>query len=150
MTQTEQGDAVVKEVRIKARPETVFEFFVDPEKMKRWKRVDVTLDPTPGGTYRVDMNGRNVARGEYVEIVPHNRIVFTWGWEGEGQPLPPGSSTVEVTLAPDGDGTILRLRHSGLDPEMAKAHGEGWDHYVERLVVAAEGRDPWAQGEDEG
>jgi len=41
------------EVRIEARPETVFEFFVDPDETSRWKGSSAELDPRPGGTYRV-------------------------------------------------------------------------------------------------
>jgi uncharacterized protein YndB with AHSA1/START domain len=133
-------DYVEKEVRIAARPEVVFEFFTDPVKMVRWKGVDAMLDPRPGGTYRVNVTGKEVALGEYVEIVPHSRIVFTWGWEGS--PIAPGSTTVEVTLTPDGDGTLLRLRHSGLAGEAALQHGEGWDHFLPRLALAAAGEDP--------
>ncbi len=88
------------------------------------------------------MNGENIARGEYVEVVPHRRIVFTWGWEGDGSPLPPGASTVEISLTPDGEGTIVRLRHLGLSPEQRHAHAEGWDLYMPRLRLAAIGQDP--------
>jgi len=57
--------------------------------------------------------------------------------------IPPGSTTVEVTLAPDGDGTHVRLVHRGLQtPEMREQHRQGWDHYVARLAVAAAGGDP--------
>jgi uncharacterized protein YndB with AHSA1/START domain len=133
-------DYVDKEVRIAARPEVVFEFFTDPVKMVRWKGVDAMLDPRPGGTYRVNVTGKEVALGEYVEIVPYSRIVLTWGWE-EG-PIAPGSTRVEVTFIPDGDGTILRLRHSGLSGEAALQHAEGWDHFLPRLAVAAAGGDP--------
>jgi uncharacterized protein YndB with AHSA1/START domain len=137
---TESG-VVEQEVWIAARPETVFAYFVDPVRMVRWMGDEATLEPRPGGTYRV-VNGAHVARGEYVEVVPHSRIVFTWGWEGAGHPLPPGASTVEVTLAPQGDGTLLRLRHSGLSAEMQGAHTQGWQKYLGRLVVAAAGGDP--------
>jgi uncharacterized protein YndB with AHSA1/START domain len=133
-------DYVEKEVRIAARPEVVFEFFTDPVKMVRWKGVDAMLDPRPGGTYRVNVTGKEVAVGEYVEIVPHSRIVFTWGWEGS--PIAPGSTRVEVTLTPDGDGTLLKLRHSGLAGEAALQHAEGWDHFLPRLALAAAGQDP--------
>jgi len=133
-------DYVEKEVRIAARPEVVFEFFTDPVKMVRWKGVDAMLDPRPGGIYRVNVTGKEVAVGEYVEIVPHSRIVFTWGWEGS--PIAPGSTRVEVTLTPDGDGTLLKLRHSGLAGEAALQHAEGWDHFLARLVLAAAGQDP--------
>ncbi|MFQ6019740.1 MAG: SRPBCC domain-containing protein [Dehalococcoidia bacterium] len=142
MTTQSEGDVVEMEVRIAARPETIFSFFTDPAKMMRWKGISATLDPQPGGIYRVDMNGRDVAHGEYLEVVPHSRVVFTWGWEGGGSPLPPGSSTVEVTLVPDGDSTIVRLQHRGLSAEQRDAHAEGWNHYLPRLVTAAEGRDP--------
>ncbi len=137
-----EGAVVEREIRIAARPEIVFSFFTDPAKMIRWKGQSATLDPKPGGVYRVDFNGRHIVRGEYVEIVPYSRIVFTWGWEGDNSPLPPGSSTVEISLRADGDGTIVRVRHLNLPEKEVQSHTEGWDHYLPRLQMAAEGRDP--------
>jgi hypothetical protein len=49
-----------------------------------------------------------------------------------------------VTFIPDGEGTILRLRHSGLAGEAALQHAEGWDHFLPRLAMAAAGEDPGA------
>lgn len=139
---TSESDAVVIEVRIKASPETIFAFFTDPAKMVQWKGTDVMLDPRAGGIYRCQINAQAVARGEYVEVVPFSRIVFTWGWEGPGHPVPPGSSTVEVSLVPDGAATIVQIRHRGLSPEQALEHSSGWEHFLPRLAAAAEGRDP--------
>ncbi len=143
----QQHDAVEREVRIAARPETVFEFFTDPEKMIRWKGRRAELDARPGGTYRVEINDQAVALGEYVEVDPPGRIVFTWGWEGQesGQgehAVPPGSSRVEITLEPHGDGTLVRLRHLDLPAEAREIHGQGWDLYLGRLAAAASGGDP--------
>lgn len=142
--------AVEREVRIHARPETVFPFFTDPELIVRWMGSSAEVDPRPGGIYRVDIDGSHVARGEYVEVSPPDRVVFTWGWESEESPVRPGASTVEVTLSADGEGTLVRLVHRDLPSEdSAGAHGEGWDHYLERLVVvgggADAGPDPWAE-----
>jgi uncharacterized protein YndB with AHSA1/START domain len=129
-------------IRIDARPETVFRYFVDPERMCTWMGVAAEVDPRPGGGYRVDVNGRDVAIGEYIEVVADERVVWTWGWDGNDG-IPPGSSTVEVTLTPDGDATVVRLRHSGLpDDSAAKNHSQGWEHYAARLALAAAGRDP--------
>ena len=139
---TRNTDAVEKEVRIAARPETIFPFFTDPEQMVRWKGTSATLHPTPGGTYRVSVTGHDVVKGKYVEVTPYSRVVFTWGWEGDGQAVPPGSSTVEITLQPDGDETIVRLRHYGLPAGERPQHLEGWVHYLDRLSQVAEGRDP--------
>ena len=138
----EASEVLEREVRIEAPPETVFTFLTDPQLMTKWQGQSATLDPRPGGIYRVDMNGEHIARGEYVEVVPHSRVVFTWGWEGDGSPLPPGASTVEISLTPDGDGTIVRLRHLGLSPEQRQAHAEGWELYLPRLSLAASGQDP--------
>ena len=139
---TRAEDVLERELRIAARPETVFAFFVDPARMLRWMGKDVTLDPRPGGMFYNNIDGQHIARGEYVEVVPYSRVVFTWGWEGEGSETPPGTSTVEVTLAADGDGTIVHLRHLGLSAAERASHGLGWDHFLPRLAAVAEGREP--------
>lgn len=136
-------DVVERTIRIAARPETVFSFFTDPEKMMRWKGVDNTLDARPGGIFRVNTNGRDVMRGEFLEVVPYSRIVFTWGTEQGVIPIAPGASTVEVTFTPDGTETVVHLRHYNLgNSQMRDVHGMGWDHYLERLVIVAQGGDP--------
>jgi uncharacterized protein YndB with AHSA1/START domain len=143
--QPEVATVVEREIRIAARPETVFEFFTDPEKMILWKGRRAQLDPQPGGIYRVEMGEQIVARGEYVEVEAPRRVVFTWGWEGqeEGEhAVSPGSSRVEVTFAPDGEGTLVRLRHLDLPEEARQIHGEGWDLYLSRLAIVATGGDP--------
>lgn len=148
--QTEATETITHEIRIDASPETVFSFFTDPDKMVRWKGQLARLDPRVGGEYYVDITGDDVAKGEYIEIDPPKRIVFTWGWVGEGHPIPPGSTRVEVTLEPDGDATLLRLVHSGIPAGFGKVHSEGWDTYLPRLAVAASGGDPGADPHEEG
>lgn len=149
MTPTPGTSSVEREVRIQARPETIFPFFTDPELFGRWSGV-ATLDPRPGGIFRSDVDGKNIARGEYVAVDPPHSVTFTWGWEAEDSPVPPGSSTVHITLTPDGEHTIVRLVHSDLPSrESVESHGVGWDHYLERLRIVSAGGDPgpdpWAQ-----
>lgn len=143
MDATDQS-VLERQIRISARPEIVFSFFTDPAKLIRWKGIRAELDPHPGGIYRVEINGRDIVLGKYVEIIPFSRVVFTWGWEGENSPLPPGSTTVEIDLIPDGEGTIVRLRHFGLPPELRDVHAQGWDHFLPRLDQAAAGQEPGA------
>ena len=135
--------AVEREIRIRARPETIFPFFTDPELIVRWMGASAELDPRPGGIYRVNVDGSHIARGEYVEVSPPDRVVFTWGWEAEDSPVRPGTSTVEVTLSADGDHTVVRLVHGDLpSQDSADAHTAGWEHYLARLEVAGAGGDP--------
>ena len=151
MESTTETTEVTRELTIAARPETVWEFFVDPEKAIRWMGIDATLEPEPGGLYRVEVVPGTVARGTFVELEPPHRLVFTWGWEDESLGVPPGSTVVEIELVPDGDGTLLRFVHKDLpSSESAERHGHGWDHFLPRLVEAAgggdPGRDPWLDG----
>ena len=84
------------------------------------------------------MSEENIVNGSYLVIDPPKRVAFTWGWEGGS--VAPGSTTVEVALEPDGEGTLLRLRHYDLpDEEQRQLLKEGWDHHVDRLAVVAAG-----------
>jgi uncharacterized protein YndB with AHSA1/START domain len=132
---------LVREILIDASPETIFGFLTDPDKHLQWEGTEASLDPRPGGVYRVVVAGQYVAAGEYVEVVPHERVVIAFGWDMEGNPITPGSTRVEFTLHPEGDKTRLRLRHSGLPEDAVGMHEQGWDHYLARLAVAASGGD---------
>jgi uncharacterized protein YndB with AHSA1/START domain len=135
------------EVRIDAPPEVVFSYFTDPTRIVGWMGVAALLDPRPGGTLRIEANGRDVVLGEYVEVDPPRRVVFTWGFDGATPIVAAGSTRVEVTLEPDGDGTLVTLHHHGLEGPTRDAHAGGWAHYLVRLARAAAGdppgRDPW-------
>ena len=146
--------AVQREIAIAARPETVWEFLVDPVRATRWMGMNASLDPRPGGLYLVDVIPNHTARGEFVEVEPPHRLVFTWGWDANEDgpnPVPPGSTTIEIELVPDGDGTLLRFSHELPTVESAESHAHGWDHYLGRLATAAAGSDPgadpWVSGE---
>ena len=79
-------------------------------------------------------------RGTFTELDPPRRLEFTFGWEQNiGGPLAPGSTRVEVTLTPDGDETVLVLRHFDMPTTHAADHEKGWALFVgDRLVAAAE------------
>ncbi|MBA3736346.1 MAG: SRPBCC domain-containing protein [Actinobacteria bacterium] len=144
MDATTETTSVERTLSIEARPETVWEFLVDPDKATRWMGQACTFEAQPGGLYRCEVIPGHTARGEFVEIDAPRRLVFTWGWENtEG--TPPGSSTVEIELTAEGDGTSLHFVHTLSSAESAESHSHGWDHYLPRLEEAAAGRDP---GED--
>src|SRR5260370_27582893 len=84
----------------------------------------------------------HVVLGEYVLVEPPSRVVFTWGWEGNPD-LPPGSTTVEVTLVPDGEGTIVRLKHGGRpDPHRPEPHVRRWRRPLRRAARPRPRRHP--------
>ena len=138
---------LVREIMIDATPETIWPFLTDPGKHVEWDGTVAELDPRPGGVYRVLVQGEHQSAGEYVEVDPLKKVVFTFGWEQEGHPIPPRSTTVEITLQPEGDKTRVRLVHRGLPDDASEDHGRGWAHYLQRLAVRAGGGDP---GPDRG
>jgi uncharacterized protein YndB with AHSA1/START domain len=127
-------------VDIAAPPDVVFEHLVTPGGMVAWMGQHAELDPRPDGTFAVDINGSPV-RGRYLEVEPPRRVVVSWGVAGS-EVHPPGSSRVEFTLVPVGDGTRLDLLHTGLPEERALGYARGWDHFLARLAMAAPGGDP--------
>jgi uncharacterized protein YndB with AHSA1/START domain len=119
--------------RIEAPPEIVFSYLTDSARFIQWMGVGAELDARPGGRYRIDVDGQHVAIGQYREVEPPRRLVMTWGWEGHPT-VPPGSTTVEITLTPEKGATVLRLRHLGLpDESERRTHSQGWTLYASQL-----------------
>ncbi len=147
---TTGNGTIRREIFIEAPQATVFAFFTDPDKMSRWMGVSHELDPRQGGIFLVNVHSGNIAKGEFREVTPNSRLVFTWGWDSEDTVVPPGSSVIEVDLSPKDHGTLLVFTHSGLPHPAVAPHTEGWDHYLGRLTIAAAGGDagpdPMIQG----
>ncbi len=136
------GEPIVKEIFIDAPPDEIFPYLTQNEKFTLWMGLSAELDPRPGGLFMVDPNTVDVIFGEFLEISPPHRIVFTWGWKLPGHPVPAGSTRVEIDLMPQGSGTLLRLTHSSIDDSMKDRHEFGWSHYLGRLRTLMGGGDP--------
>ncbi len=128
---------VIREIYIEAEPETVFAYFTDVEKLVEWMGMEATLEPHTGGRFQVTINQERKVMGEYLELTPYSRIVVSWGWEGR-EDVPPGSSTVEITLTPNADGTLVRLRHYNLPETALPLHAKSWEHNLPRLKKVIE------------
>ena len=134
MTAEIRNAVVVATEHIKAPPEVVFPYFTDPALIVTWIGDRAELAPEPDGVFRLEM-GEVVASGTYLTVEPPYRVVFTWGIPGNDE-LPPGRSTVEVVLTPDGDDTMVVLTHSGLPATQLDVHRAGWEHQLGRLREA--------------
>ena len=153
MPSAETQAAVAVEVQIDASPETVFDFFTDPDKMIQWMGRTAELDPRPRGA---SGSTSTVATSLGGSTCSSTRPTASSS-PGAGSPRTAasgrGSSTVEVTLIPEGEGTRVRL----VTPRAYRArirrrrHRHGWDHYMPRLAIVAAGgdagADPWATPE---
>ena len=127
---------------VNAPADLLYELLTNAEHLVRWMAASAEVDARVGGAILWTHANGDTCRGEFVELVPARRIVFTYGWERADVGVPPGSTTVEITLEPMGNGTQLRLVHRGLAGPMADAHAGGWSNYLGRLAAVAERRDP--------
>ena len=144
-TAAETTTAIERELHIAAAPETVWELLADPRQMIRWMGQAAAFDLRRGGQYEIDVVPGRTAAGEFVEIDPPRRLVYTWGWKMDGTLVPPGSTTIIFELLPREGGTLLRFTHRDLPTaESVTSHTQGWEHYFERLAVVAAGGDPGA------
>ena len=136
------ADVLEVTVHIAASPETVFPYFTDPNRYVLWMGERAVLEPVPGGPYRVRMRNGIEAAGEFVEVDPPKRIVFTWGWT-EDQSVPPGSTHVVITLEEEDGGSRVVLRHHGLPTDDQRDHHRaGWQMFLDRLGIRVTGGDP--------
>jgi uncharacterized protein YndB with AHSA1/START domain len=135
--------SLTREIKVAASPATVFKCLTDPNMIVKWFGRRVVADARVGGEITVEIKDTATASGKFTELVPNEKVAFTFGWVQDEHNLPPGSSTVEFVLVPDGDNTLVRFSHTGLPNEdLVERHSVGWDHYIPRLGVLAEGKDP--------
>jgi uncharacterized protein YndB with AHSA1/START domain len=137
----ETANEIRIERRIAAPRADVYRHLTDSVRWARWQGQSAEVEPLPGGRFRLEMANGATAEGRFIELVPDQRVTFSWGWRGSPT-VPPGSSTVDIELVPDGEGTLVRLTHRGLPAEERTIHLMGWEMYLPRLGVAATGGDP--------
>ena len=134
---------LVREIVIDATPETIWPFLTDTEQHLEWigtvgrdRRAARRRVPacSVGGEHHPPASSSRSCRCE--------KVVFTFGWDEKDHPIPAGSTTVEISLHPEGEKTLVRLVHRGLPADAVDDHGNGWAHYLERLSIVAPGGDP--------
>ena len=110
---------------IRARRDTVFQFFSDTPQWAAWWGPGSSIDPRPGGRMVIRHPNGVEASGEVLEVRAPERIVFTYGYE-EQKPNPPGSSRVTIRLDSHPQGTLLQLTHEFADGDAREEHIQGW------------------------
>lgn len=120
------------ETRIDATREEIFPYLIESSLITQWLFGNsAELLPEPGGAFVVNTDEMQV-RGEYLVVEPPHRVSFTWGIVGNTE-LPAGSTTVEITLTAEGEGTLVQLLHRDVPSTRREDHAAGWVACLDRL-----------------
>ena len=127
--------------------ERVFRAWTEAEQVKKWfgpkycTCPEAELDLRVGGRYRFTLaepDGKHIMGGEYVEITPPDKLVFTMKWENASEDLPEMLVTVE--FLPRGDGTEMVLTHErNPSTEVRDSHSQGWTSSFDCLAEVLAG-----------
>jgi uncharacterized protein YndB with AHSA1/START domain len=140
---TEKTSLEIKRM-IKAPRDLVYAAWTNPDELKEWfgpegvKTRAIVVDTREGGIFRwdlIDTEGDEMTiRGEFREVDPGRKIVFTWQFEGDAKWKDHVSVvTVEFNDAGE-DETEVRLRHEQLpDEDSRDKHTEGWINVFDKL-----------------
>jgi uncharacterized protein YndB with AHSA1/START domain len=142
---TKASDKVSLEIKrlIKAPRDRVYAAWTDPAQLKQWfgpenvRTRDLIADARVGGKFRWDLTNpegeKMTCRGEYRELQPGKKVVFTWQWEDD-ETWETHTSIVTVELDDADGGTELRLKHEHLPNEDSCAgHTRGWNSALDKL-----------------
>lgn len=127
-------------IEIDADQASVFDLFTTESGLCRWMAKEASVDLRPGGAFRWVHDNGVAASGEYTAVDPHDRVIFTYGWEGGPYAeMGPGSSSVEVSFEAIDTGTRVTVEHSGVPSAFVDAHQGGWSYFLGLLSEVADG-----------
>lgn len=135
-------------VRLQERFDTdikdLWSAITDPGRLAQW-HATVEGDLRPGGTFRRYVEADDwEGTGRVEACEPPRRLVLTnreseESWR-KGQGAPPFDASLDATLTPDGDETVLVVEVGNLPLEPLPYFGVGWQIHLEKLAAYIAGR----------
>jgi uncharacterized protein YndB with AHSA1/START domain len=122
---------------VEAPPERVFRALTDADELSRWWTTRAASDPRTGGSFsytwefQQDTDRNHTREDRYLDVTPNEHLRYDW-------PMPRGNTVVDFRLDPSGDGTIVKLVHSGWGSdsewdESVEMHRQGWNFFLGNL-----------------
>ena len=133
---------------IKAKRQTVYEAWVQPEMIQKWiapgtlKVPSAKVELKVGGAYKIEMEGdmrgqhfEGVVIGTYKNIIPNELLCFTWQWQEKDMRDRVGDTLVTVEFKDVDDGTEVTLTHERFATAAGRdGHQSGWTDSLEKLT----------------
>jgi len=118
-----------RSITIEAPQDLVFQYFTTNERWAAWWGPGSTIDARSGGRVYIRHPNGIEAGGEVLEVVPPERIVFSYGFTS-GDPMPIGASRVSIHLEGVGRGTRVLLHHDFAEAAVRDHHVQGWRYQL--------------------
>lgn len=135
--------ALEAQIDLKASPERVYQAWTEPDAFRKWfgprsgGSLEVArFDCTEGGGFDVTMvfsdGDRVQMTGQYRELDPPSKLVFTWQWTENASASE--ETLVTIDLVPSAAGTFLTLVHERFaSTEARDQHQQGWGPLLAKL-----------------
>jgi len=138
------GIGIELQRRFRASPERIFRAWTQPAALREWwcppgwVAGEIEINLRIGGNYRIAMSraggpGAGISvSGQFLEVKPPERLVYTWRWEGAFAEMP--ETLVMLELSGSDNETLLTLRHDNFtDLGLRQQHRSGWMSACDRL-----------------
>lgn len=119
-------NSLFKEIWINAPIEKAFASFTNAESMLAWHGKEVQVDPVPGGIYRVVFEDGTTILGEYIEVSPHSRVIYSANYNGI-------DSVITIDFLPRDGGTLIKLQQVFDPAQDTSSFDHGWNYFLQIL-----------------
>ena len=124
----------------------LYDGWVNPEKLKQWWKPagnqlkEVEIDVTKGGQFRYVFETKDGEEdlkitGDYKEVEPKKRLVYSWNWElPHTQAVPNNEFQLTIEFSDDQNNSKLKVTQENFkDQESIHPHQEGWNKALNDL-----------------
>lgn len=119
--------------------EKLYQAWTTPEDLKQWWKpsenhlTTVELDIREGGKFKYEFAGKDeqptvVITGEYKEVKPNEKLVYSWNWSIPTDTVKPSDHELTIEFTGTGDGSKISVTQKNFqDDESITPHQEGWE-----------------------
>ena len=128
-------DPIIIEKTFDSKIDVLWKAITDKEEMKKWYFHMSDFKPEVGFEFKFEGKSEKctyIHNCRVIEVIPGRKLTHTWSYEGYD-----GLSFLTMELSPDGESTVFRLTHEGVDtfpqdePDFARESFEaGWNYII--------------------
>ncbi len=120
-------NVIIKEIFIHTSVEKVFKSFTDVDTLLSWHGKEAELNPVPGGIYKVVFEDGTTIIGNYIEVIPNKKLIYTARYGDV-------NSEITILFSERDGGTHIHLTQVFDPGQDISSFDGGWDYFLGLLV----------------